>query len=808
MSDFTTNQSFSDANIYILTAPVHYRSTGFTFLCMLAGDAVLTLNSESFLLSDKAVILLHPEDTYRLKSDTTAVVLEVSFDYVFFKEAFSGDFHQLHCNSITDIGRDYANLRTHLANIATIHFSDAHENRFYLLSSIYQLIHYLYSDFINIQSPPTQALSKQEEKLNRITTYLTKNQANPLSLQDLATYMDFTPQYVEKLMKQALGCTFYTFLNQLRLDTATELIQYTTLPVLQISSIAGFPSLTTLNNLFQAQYTMSPEQYRAELLSKRAPIDSKKDTIVNTTLAKDFLANSIQIQVPSNSLIEQSVRSTTEISVSKSKALSSSWKDLINLGMYNNFESPTFRNHLMVVQSELKFKYGRVEGVLDSIHTYTANGNITYNFSKAYRIIDFLRTVHMYPHFELGNKSPTIYKDYAEAIPDQPSRSETIDHFNHTLSIFLMNCINRYGFQEVSHWRFEVWMAYNDFLTVVESPTDYVERFKLIYDIIKQHLPTAKVGGPGFNTFLPMTYFEPLIKELTRRSITPDFISFYLYPYIKPEGERYNKDGDLIILLSKDKNNFKKYVDQIKHLTDKYFSSSTPLYVTEYSSVIYSHNYINDSAYQAAFIIKETLDNFASVSAFSYWLLSDVAIEYEDAVDILFGGNGLISRDGIKKPSYHALSFLGSLGNRLIAKDSNYIVTASSSTKLQVLSYHYCYFNKDYCDDQDKFRFLRFPTSAFESLAPLDLTLRLNDLLPGTYTIRQYVIDQEHGNIMHTWLKLNSPHDLTFKDIEYLRSVSVPGFRIYQKEVTSSLEIFAHLNANDVLLTEIELMLQ
>lgn len=808
MADFTTNSLNSNAIIYTLTSAQYCRSTGFTFLCMLAGDATMTYKSTHYTLSDKTVLLLHPNDTYHLQSDTIAVLLEVSFDFMFFSETFQGDIDQLQCNSLLMPDHDYTNLRTHLANIATIHYSDVQENRFYLLSNVYQLFHCLYVEYHNTHANETFTLSKQQQKINKMTTYLDKNYSKSLALQDLAAYMNFTPQYVEKLMKSAHGCTFYTYLNRLRLSYAEKLLQFTDLSVAQIASACGFPNLASFVNLFLTQQACSPEEFRQQYLESLPAVDSKRGTLANASLAKDFLANNILIQVTNHTLIEKSNKSAAEVSVLKNKLIHPVWKDLINLGSCNNFESPTFRKHLDIVQSELAFSYGRIEGILDSIYAYTHNNTVTYNFSKAYRIIDFLQTVHMYPHFELGNKSPTIYKDYQESIPDQPSRKENIHLFNHTLSMFLMNCINRYGFQEVSKWRFELWMSYNDFLTIVENPADYAERFIMVYEVIKKHLPDAKIGGPGFNTFLPISNFDLLLKELTKRNIRPDFISFYLYPYIRPQGSRYNKDGDLIILLSKDKDHFKKNIDQIKLLTEKYFESTIDLYVTEYSSVIFSHNYINDSPYQAAFIVKETLDHFSSVKSFSYWLLSDVSIEYEDAVDILFGGNGLISRNGIKKPSYHALSFLGNLGNHLITKDTHYIITASSNTKFQILAFHYCYFNKDYCDDQEKFKFLRFPTSAFESLPPLDLTIHLKDLIAGSYIIRQYTIDQEHGNIMHTWLKLNSPHDLTMKDIDYLRGFSIPEFRIYQKEIQDALELQYHLNSNDVVMTEIELILK
>lgn len=805
MYNLTINPQYSEAIIYKLTEPVYYRSTKVIFLCMLTGDAMLSLNTENLDLTDKDVILLRPDEYYNLKSDTSALILELSFDYIFFKETFSGDYDRLLCNSVLDKEHDYSKLRMYIAKIAIVHYSNVFENRFYLLANVYQLFHYLNNEFI--ASLPTENIpvSKQQLKINKIITYLYRNYYNSLSLQDLALYMDFTPQYLEKLMKQTLNCTFYDFLNQIRLQASLDLLKHSNQSISFISLSCGFPNLSSFQNLFNSKYGISPTTYRENILSQMPQSDTKENAIITDSLAKDFLTNSIQINNYSNSIIEVSNNMTAVVNITKYKPMNSIWKDLINLGLCNNFERPSFRLHLNILQSELNFKYGRIQGILDIIDTFVSDKITEYNFNKVYRIIDFLRSIHMYPMFELGNKSPTIYKDYKNELPSDIKGSKYNDTINQLLPVFLVNCINRYGFLEVSNWKFELWMEHNDFMTMIEHPSDYVKRFQFVYETIKKYVPGAKVGGPGFNTFISFDYFESLLKELNKNHLIPDFISFYLYPYIRPSGSPYNIKGDLIILLSKDKNIYKKYVDQIKQLVSKYFPAKPELYATEYSSVVYSHNYINDSNYQAAFIIKETLDNFTSLNSFSYWLISDVSIEYEDAVDILFGGNGLISRDGIKKPSYHAFSFLGKLGDCLIAKDNNYIITSSSKGNYQILAYHYCYFNEEYCDDQDKFKLLSFPASAFENLPPINLTIQLKEIPPGTYTIRQHVIDQEHGNVLYTWLRLNTPRDLTHQDIEYLRNVSVPAFHIYKKEVTDMLEISCHLNTNNIILVEIDL---
>jgi xylan 1,4-beta-xylosidase len=808
MYKLTTNSQYSNAIIYKVTDPVYYRSEGVTFLCMLNGDAIITLDSRNHYLSDKDVLLFKPNEYYHLKSDTSALILELTFDYVFFKETFSGDYERLLCNSILDQEHDYMTLRMHLAETAIVHYSDVYENRFYLLSNIFQLFHYLNNEFIRTISEEEEPLSKQQRKINRIISYLQKNYQNTISLQDLATYMDFTPQYLERLMKQSLNATFYDYLNQLRLQAAYELLNNTTHSLNYIALCCGFPNLSSFQNSFTNKYGINPSKYKEDKTLQLPATDAKGAYSITDVLAKDFLTNSIQIHNYSNSLIENSNLISVSVSAAKFKAFPPVWKDMINLGLCNNFERPSFRSHLTILQNELNFRYGRIQGILDIIDVYQSDDTTNYNFNKLYRVLDFLQTIHMYPLFDLGNKSPTIYKDFMDILPSERKGTQYSSKLKQLLPVFLVNCINRYGFIEVSNWRFELWMEYSDFMTAIEAPADYVKRFQFVSETIKQHIPGAEVGGPGFNTFLPMDYLDALLKEFVKSHVHPDFISIYLYPYIHPQSGPFDDKGQLIVLLNKDKNVYKKLVDRTRQLIHKHFSIAPKLYVTEFSSVMYSNNYINDSTYQAAFIIKENLDNYFSLDSFSYWLISDVTMEYEEAVNILFGGNGLISRDGIKKPSYHALSFLSALGDRIIARDNNYIITSTSNNKYQILAYHYCYYSEEYCDDIDRYQSFRLPTSAFEVLPPIDLTIQLKDIPPGTYTIRQHVIDHEHGNVLNDWLRLDTPSNLSDQDIEYLKSISIPSFKIYKKEVTELLTLSYHLNMNDIILTEIDLLIK
>ena len=803
MLNNVTPSPSSSSTIYKLISPVTYFTNGVTFLCLLTGAVQITLNGRTYDMTDKDVILLHPGTIYRLQSDISALIMELTFEYISFKASFPISYDFIKCNSMANRHLNYTTLKSYIAKLAMVHYTDLEQNHFFLLSNTYQFFHYINNEFLpNIMDKTTK--DKFQLRQDYIIEHIKTNYIKPITLNELAAQMDITPQYLAKFIKQNMNSTFMEYLNNVRLDEASNYLKYTEKTQAEISQLCGFTTTKVFLDKFEEKFHSTPETIRNSYKKSLQSTDSKDDAlIVEPSLAKDFILNKTNFISHISSIAE--ITEKRDISVTlpleHKRPIKKMWMEMINIGYSINFKNPSFRKHIQLLQSELNFKYGRVQGIMDLINVYESQDNISYNLIEVFNIIDFLISVNIHPMLELGSKSITIYKDESGGLTYQKNTKESYSRLKRLLPVFLENCINRYGINEVSHWKFELWMQYNTTMSKVETPSEYVKRFKFVNETIKRIMPTAEVGGPGFNTFMNFQYLVDVAKELHSKQVYPDFISYYLYPYKNSPGILNNKGNHYI--LSKDKNMYKKYSQKIKTIINQHLSDDIKLYVTEYSSFVNSHNYINDSAYTAAFIIKEAMDNWEYVDMFGYWLVSDISIQFEDAPEILFGGNGLLTRSGIKKPSYYAYYFLNQLGNFLIEKEKNYIITTDTNQNFQILVFHYGYFNEQYCENQSTYKLLRYPSSAFEDLPPLELTFNLKCIPSGTYTIRKHTISQNQGSILYNWLKMDTPSELAKKDIDYLKNVSIPDVNITKKEISGSLELTCQLKPNNIVFYEI-----
>ena len=80
----------------------------------------------------------------------------------------------------------------------------------------------------------------------------------------------------------------------------------------------------------------------------------------------------------------------------------------------------------------------------------------------------------------------------------------------------------------------------------------------------------------------------------------------------------------------------------------------------------------------------------------SYWTFTDIFEEAGPPVTSFHGGFGLMTLQGIKKPSYFAYQFLNQLGNKELSnRDSSSWVCKDASGNVQALFWNYTLLSPD-----------------------------------------------------------------------------------------------------------------
>ncbi|MBO9608817.1 MAG: helix-turn-helix domain-containing protein [Paenibacillaceae bacterium] len=102
------------------------------------------------------------------------------------------------------------------------------------------------------------------EKISRLKSFIAENMAEDLSLDELATRADLSPNYVSTLFGTITGESFTEYLNRIRLEQAASLL--VTRPKMAVAEIAtsvGYRNSQYFCTKFKAKFGITPLQYRA-----------------------------------------------------------------------------------------------------------------------------------------------------------------------------------------------------------------------------------------------------------------------------------------------------------------------------------------------------------------------------------------------------------------------------------------------------------------------------------------------------------------------------------------------------------------
>ena len=227
--------------------------------------------------------------------------------------------------------------------------------------------------------------------------------------------------------------------------------------------------------------------------------------------------------------------------------------------------------------------------------------------------------------------------------------------------------IARYGVDEVRQWFFEVWNEPNLPAFWTGSQADYFELYRHSATTIKAIDAQLRVGGPATAND---EWIADFVVFCRREKLPCDFISTHHYPT-----DAFGKPGDDT---EKQLSLATRGILRQRVQDTCAAAAGLPVYYTEWSSSSNPFFHLHDEPYAAAFMVKNYLDVADLVKCYSWWTFSDIFAENYFSSVPFHGGFGLLTINGIAKPTYRAFQLLCRLGNeRLLVDGSHSTVDAS-----------------------------------------------------------------------------------------------------------------------------------
>lgn len=140
------------------------------------------------------------------------------------------------------------------------------------LRDIYTVLSLLMTHFAEPDnSANTLATAASLARMSSVITYLTEHANEPLTLPAVADQVHLSVGYLSRDFKKQIGVPLMTYLSQLRLQNAYDLLTNSDLPISTIADQTGFPNEKSFRQRFTKTYGQRPSAYRQNL--QRSKID-------------------------------------------------------------------------------------------------------------------------------------------------------------------------------------------------------------------------------------------------------------------------------------------------------------------------------------------------------------------------------------------------------------------------------------------------------------------------------------------------------------------------------------------------------
>lgn len=779
--------------------PSHFHQS-IELIYVLEGDVRISVGNNNYEAGPEDILVVNANKKHSYQSTGEVLLGYFQINFRQLSEILNTNQILFWCNSIVNKNAAYDELRSAMKQIFN-QYSDKKGQGFIVLNRLYyQLLQILVEHFLVSSDDKRFASDKDqdEDRLAEIINYIHANYQKKLSLNELADSLYLSVPYLSKYIKRNMGMNFVDYVNNIRLFHAVDDLLYTDKSILSIALDNGFANTSAFNELFKKIYHAKPSEYRHKMntVEKKEGIEDKlqdkeqEKEAINKRIT-EYLENNI-ITAPLDISKDEDFKI---LDTNHTKEYKQIWKKMINVGRAGDLLRSDMQEHILILKEEIGFLYVRFWDIFNmDMLIDESNEKGKYNFEKLDKVLDFLVEHQIKPYFELGYKPKKLHSTLTKKIVSEHCDIgfQSLDSFKRFLSAFAVHLTNRYGVEEIEDWYFEQWNGED-----LERGADneyFFSIFNALYDIMKKISPNIKVGGGGIGIQFGSGNLSRLVCTWGEQKCIPDFISLYCYPYIKGD-----VDGIAYAKMSTDRNFLKNQLDMAASVISNSRLRNSEIHVTEWSSTISNRNVLNDSCYKGAYIMKSIIDSIDKADVLGYWVGSDIFSEYYDSSTLLYGGCGLLNKDGIKKPAFYAYRFLDSMGKYLISADQNSIVTTNKNNSYYIACHNYRHLNyKYYLKSEDELE-LKKLYQVFEDNLALQLNYQLTNVQNGRYKIKTYAISSENGSVQEEWRKMGLSEHLTKQEVDYLKRISTPYIQIKEYEVRNhTLNFEVHIKAQEI----------
>ena len=377
--------------------------------------------------------------------------------------------------------------------------------------------------------------------------------------------------------------------------------------------------------------------------------------------------------------------------------LGDAWRFCVGTGRFDLALRRDYQDSLALVQQDIGFRHIRGHGLFsDGVGVYRpfefGGRRVRHVYSYVDQVVDAYLSLGIAPFLELGfmpselaSGPHTVFWWNGNVTPPSSER-EWADLVRATLR----HLVGRYGLDQVRTWPIEVWNEPDlpDFwgptrdAGILAGQAAYHRLYEITAAAVKDVDASLPVGGPAISPGADDGWLSRFAAFAVDRGVPVDFVSRHAYTsgparHI-PFGVRQSLAPAAALL-----DQFAQPRSQLQGTP----LAEVPVHITEFNSSYRPDNPVHDTAFQAAYLAPVVTAAGELVDSFAYWTFCDVFEEVGVPASVLHGGFGLLAHRQIKKPAYHLYAFMARLGQQILARGDDHLVTRDESGRIAVLAW-------------------------------------------------------------------------------------------------------------------------
>jgi xylan 1,4-beta-xylosidase len=457
------------------------------------------------------------------------------------------------------------------------------------------------------------------------------------------------------------------------------------------------------------------------------------------------------------------------------------------------------QNQLQMVADELSFRYIRFHAIFhDDLGTVQMHdGKISYDWTEIDQLYDSLLARHIKPFVELGftpkalaTSSNSIFYYHANTSHPNPAKWRDL------VAAFARHLEQRYGSAEVRSWYFEVWNEPNlsGFLQD-GNQADYFHLYRLTARTLKSVDSRLRVGGPATAGAAWIPEFLAYVKNTG----TPiDFVTTHTYGV---KGGFLDAAGKADVQLDPSPEAIVGDVRRVRRQIGASPFPNLPLYISEWSTAYTPADPVHDSYISAAYILSKLKATEGLAQGMSYWTYSDLFEEAGPPPAAFYGGFGLVTRDGIRKPAFFAYKYLHALqGETIVSSDPESMLSTNGRDFTAVLW--------DFVQPVQKQSDRPFYTQVIPDQPAAPVALTLTHLVPNAmYQLAEQRTGYDANDAYTAYLRMGAPKNLTSSQIAHLDYLTRDQPDLYQDiraDAEGTVKIRVSMRSNNVVLVTVK----